>query len=164
MNSYTSNLPHASKVIHPKFYKNVPSTLAYTIECVCFGLFWPKKLHFKPKIGLFLNFMIINFLLWTLKVAFFRKWDSLIKSLNLPKNYSKILSWVWNLNKLFTDMGGNFKFQAQDFFWNIFFWRLEDLKNEYHFLKKRAPLQCAENLILYSICPWKHENTPSKIG
>ena len=32
------------------------------------------------------------------------------------KNYSKSLSWAWNLNKLFTVMGGNFKFQAQDSF------------------------------------------------
>ena len=137
MNSYTSNLPHASKVIHPKFYKNVPSTLAYTIECVCFGLFWPKKLHFKPKIGLFLNFMIINFLLWTLKVAFFRKWDSLIKSLNLPKNYSKILSWVWNLNKLFTDMGGNFKFQTEDSFLEYVFCEIGKFEKRISLSEKR---------------------------
>ena len=29
-----------------------------------------------------------------------------------------------------------FKFQAQDSFWNIFFLRFGDLKNELHFLKK----------------------------
>ena len=33
-------------------------------------------------------------------------------------------------------MGGNFKFQVQDSFWNIFFRRLGDLKDESHFLKK----------------------------
>ena len=41
-------------------------------------------------------------------------------------------------------MDGNFKFQAQDSFfgitfWNNFFGRLGDLKNESHFLKE-APL------------------------
>ena len=34
-------------------------------------------------------------------------------------------------------MGGNFKFQVQDSFWNNFFGRLGDLKNESHFLKKK---------------------------
>ena len=51
------------------------------------------------------------------KGAFFS--ESEIHFSNLPisqKNYSKKLSWAWNLNKLFTDMGGNFKFQAQDSF------------------------------------------------
>ena len=28
--------------------------------------------------------------------------------------YSKSLSWAGNLNKLFTDLGGKFKFSAQD--------------------------------------------------
>ena len=34
-------------------------------------------------------------------------------------------------------MGRNFKFQAQDSFWNNFFERFGDLKNESHFMKKR---------------------------
>ena len=33
-------------------------------------------------------------------------------------------------------MGGTFEFQVQDSFWNILLWRLGDLKNESHFLKK----------------------------
>ena len=41
------------------------------------------------------------------------------------------------MNKLFTDMGGNFKFQAQDSFLEYFFARLGDLQNKSHFLKKR---------------------------
>ena len=52
-----------------------------------------------------------------LKGGFFS--ESEIRFSNLPiskKNYNKKLSWAWNLNKLFTDMGGNFKFQAQDSF------------------------------------------------
>ena len=48
------------------------------------------------------------------KVAFFQKVRFVCQI--SPKNYSKKLSWAWNLNKLFTDMGGNFKFQDQDSF------------------------------------------------
>ena len=70
-----------------------------------------------------------------LKVAFFRK------SLNLQKNiYSKKLSW----NLIFKILAHNsimlwagmldFKFRIV--FWNTFFWRFGDLKNESHFLKK----------------------------
>ena len=54
---------------------------------------------------------------WHSKGGFFS--ESEIRFSNLPifqKNYSKKLSWAWNLDKLFTDMGGNFKFQAQDSF------------------------------------------------
>ena len=45
--------------------------------------------------------------------------ESEIRFSNLPisqKNYSRKLSSALNLNKLFTDMGGNFKFQAEDSF------------------------------------------------
>ena len=67
--------------------------------------------------------------------------ESEIRFSNLPisqKNYSKKLSWAWNLNILFTNMGRYFKFQDQDSFFGIFiFGRLGDLKNESHFLKKR---------------------------
>ena len=52
-----------------------------------------------------------------------------------PQKYSKKLSWAWNLNKLFTDMGRNFKFQTLDYFFDIDF--LGDLKSKSHFLKKR---------------------------
>ena len=37
------------------------------------------------------------------------------------KNYSKKLSWAWNLNNLFTDMGENFNFQGKDSFLGIIF-------------------------------------------
>ena len=47
-----------------------------------------------------------------LKVAFFQK-VRFVSQIS-KKNYSKSLSWAWNLNKLFTIMGGNFKFQVQD--------------------------------------------------
>ena len=42
------------------------------------------------------------------------------------KNYSKKLSWAWNLNLLFTVFGRKFKFHAQDSFLEYFFleiWR-----------------------------------------
>ena len=67
----------------------------------------------------------------------FKKWDSFFKSPNLKKKYSKSLSWAWNLNKLFTVMGGNFKFQVQNSDLEYFVLRFGDLKNESHFLKKR---------------------------
>ena len=34
--------------------------------------------------------------------------------LHCQNKYSKSLSWIENLNKLFTDLGGKFKFSAQD--------------------------------------------------
>ena len=52
---------------------------------------------------------------------FFRKWESFFKSPNLPKNIPKNYPELENLKKLFTDMGGNFKFQAQDSFLEYFF-------------------------------------------
>ena len=36
------------------------------------------------------------------------------KFLLLKRKYSKLLSWPENLNKLFTVLGGKFKFSAQD--------------------------------------------------
>ena len=42
--------------------------------------------------------------------------ESEIRFSNIPisqNNYSKNLFWAWNLNKLFTDAGRNFKFQDQ---------------------------------------------------
>ena len=41
----------------------------------------------------------------------------------LQKNYSKSLSWAENLNKLFTILGGKFKFSAQDSDLKYVFWR-----------------------------------------
>ena len=35
------------------------------------------------------------------------------------------LFWTWNLNKLFTVMGGKFKFQVQDSDFGFFFWRFD---------------------------------------
>ena len=47
-----------------------------------------------------------------MKVAFFQKVRFVFQISQI--NYSESLSWAWNLNKLFTVMGGNFKFQVQD--------------------------------------------------
>ena len=50
--------------------------------------------------------------LFELKVAFIQKVRFVF--LNLPQTYSKLLSWAWNLNLLFTVIGGKFKFHVQD--------------------------------------------------
>ena len=47
-----------------------------------------------------------------LKGGFFS--ESSIRFSNLQKKYSKLLSWAWNLNLLFTVIGEKFKFQVQD--------------------------------------------------
>ena len=50
-----------------------------------------------------------------LKVAFFKKCDLFFKPPSLQnKNILKELSWAWNLNLLFTVIGGKFKFQVKD--------------------------------------------------
>ena len=41
----------------------------------------------------------------------------------LQNKYSKSLSWAENLNKLFTVLGGKFKFSAQDSDLEYLFWR-----------------------------------------
>ena len=52
---------------------------------------------------------------------------------NIPKNFRELE--IYNFRPYQnTVMGGNFEFQVQDSFWNIFWGRLGDLKNESHFL------------------------------
>ena len=41
--------------------------------------------------------------------------------------YSKSVSWAWNLNKLFSVMGGKFKFQVQESDLEYLFWQCEKL-------------------------------------
>ena len=43
--------------------------------------------------------------------------------LHCQNKYSKSLSWAENLNKLFTVLGGKFKFSAQDRDLEYLFWR-----------------------------------------
>ena len=50
------------------------------------------------------------------------------------KDYSKKLSWAWNLKFPHISVNNIFKLQAQD----NFLGRLEDLKNKSHFLKKKT--------------------------
>ena len=45
--------------------------------------------------------------------------------------YFRSLSWAWNLNKLFTVMGGKFKFQVQYSDLEYYFWRFNKLKRCY---------------------------------
>jgi hypothetical protein len=44
------------------------------------------------------------------------------------------------LNKLFTDMGGNLKFQAQDSFLEHFFWEIGRFEKRISLSEKKAPL------------------------
>ena len=98
------------------------------------------------------------------KVAFFQKVGLSFKSPNLPKKivqktildlkfktpaHNSIMLWAGILN---------FKFRIV--FWNIFFWRFGDLKNESHFLKKshlnvvpllKYYLHCFAFLIVYCV-------------
>ena len=72
------------------------------------------------------------------------------------KKKSKSLSWAENLNKLFTDMGGKFKFSAQDrdleYFFekeksSCIFWRYPT------FTKKKSPQFSMVNGVQISIKP-----------
>ena len=81
---------------------------------------------------------------WDTKGAFFS--ESEIRFSNFPisqKNYSKKLSWAWNLNKLFTDMGGNFQFQAQDSFLEYFFWKIGKFEKRISLSEKKPLLELA---------------------
>ena len=46
--------------------------------------------------------------------------------LPLQNNYSKSLSWAENLSKLFSDLGGKFKFSAQDSDLEYLSWRCKN--------------------------------------
>ena len=70
----------------------------------------------------------------------------------LQNKYSKSLSWAENLNKLFTVLGGKFKFSAQDSNLEYLFWRSKnppvssDLKPPLTFLVfKRSPILQTNN-------------------
>ena len=49
--------------------------------------------------------------------------------LRLQHKYSKSLSWAENLNKLFTVLGGKFKFSAQDNDLEYLFWQRKILQS-----------------------------------
>ena len=69
-----------------------------------------------------------------LKVAFFKNvWFIFQISQFQKEKYSKLLPWAWNLNLLFTVIGGKFKFQVQD---SDFFGDLEIWKTHRTFWKK----------------------------
>ena len=72
------------------------------------------------------------------KVPFFRKQDSFFKSPNLPKKLFKktILTLKFEILAHISKQLIQISSSGQ-FFWNNFFGRLGDLKNESHFLKKR---------------------------
>ena len=86
----------------------------------------------------------IHVLWWaiiSIKGGFFS--GSAIRFSNLQKkNYSNSLSWAWTLNKLFTVMGGNFKFQFQ-WFGVIYFGDLQISKTNLTLWKKPPLVQCS---------------------
>ena len=85
-------------------------------------------------------------MLFTAKGAFFS--ESKIGFSNLPisqKNYSKILSWAWNLNFLSISVNNLFKFQAQNSFLEQFLWEIG--KTNLTFWKK-SPLYQSRILVL----------------
>ena len=105
--SYNSiSLLNLAKLI--EHYSDLPNKRACSLNISKDHFFVFKKLFFR-KFGPYI------FACLFIKGGFFS--ESEIRFSNLPisqKNYSKNLSWAWNLNKLFTVMGGNFKFQVQD--------------------------------------------------
>ena len=52
--------------------------------------------------------------------------EDTVKFLCLQHNYSKSLSWAENLNKLFTVLGGKFKFSTQDSDLEYLCWRCKN--------------------------------------
>ena len=73
--------------------------------------------------------------------TFFSESEILFQISQSPhKKYSKTLSWAWNLNKLFTDMGGNFKLRIV-FFW-IFFWEIGRFEKWFSLSEKRHLYIC----------------------
>ena len=61
--------------------------------------------------------------------------------LHCQNKYSKSLSWAENLNKLLTDLGGKFKFSAQDSDLEYLFWQR---KNSPVSSDLKPPLSSAE--------------------
>ena len=99
-------LPLAFSGYRLKFASNIG-------ESVQHSTFWTWLFWGKPLDKLFLS--SLGFLMGLLKVAFFQIVQFVLQISKSPKRkYSKSLSWAWNLNKLFTVMGGNFKFHVQD--------------------------------------------------
>ena len=63
--------------------------------------------------------------------------------LRLQNKYSKSLSWAENLNKLFTALGGKFKFPAHDSDLEYLFWRSKNPPVSSDF---KPPLSTYKNL------------------
>ena len=66
-------------------------------------------------------------------------------NLQISKKYSKELSWAWNLNLLFTVIGGKFKFQVQEGDLEYF---LQKIWKTHRTFEKKPPLK-SKFLFLY---------------
>ena len=69
--------------------------------------------------------MDINFIFFISPKGGFKSEDT-GEFLLLQNKYSKLLSWAENLNKLFTVLGGKFKFSAQDSDLEYLHWRCKN--------------------------------------
>ena len=63
--------------------------------------------------------------------------------LHCPNKYSKSLSWAENLNKFFIDLGGKFKFSAQDSDLEYLFWQC-----------KNPSVSLGSYCLIYILCPY----------
>jgi hypothetical protein len=118
--------------------------------CNLIQSYWVSAVYYVPT----LPFTMLGTIQKTLKVFFFPKVRFVFQI--FQNNYSKKLSWAGNLNKLFTIIGGNFKMQAQDSFWDCEIW-----KTNLSFWKK-APLVLAEEFFIEVQLFWKGHKTLKK--
>ena len=77
-----------TKVLHPKLSKKDALSLAYTIDCVCSSMFWPKTSYLEAKIDSFLSYMLSN--LWALMI---QKKKVKHEKMNSKVGYFSILRW-----------------------------------------------------------------------
>ena len=97
------------------------------------------------------------------------RWDSTKGFLQISKSpkwkYSKLLSWAWNLNLLFTVIGGKLNFKFKIVIWNIFLeiWRFE---KHIALSEKKPPLleRRARSSIWVEKLIWKHCLTSDNSG
>ena len=82
-----------------------------------------------------------------IKVAFIQKvWFVFQISKSPKKIYSKLLSWAWNLNFLFTVIGWKFKFQVQNRDLEYFFFEIWRFEKHIKLYEKNPPLVSCQSL------------------
>ena len=103
-----------------------------------------KDIHTKTQIFMTQIHLVLDWKVF--KGGFFQKVLFVFQISQSPKwKYSKLLSWAWNLNLLFTVVGGKFKFLVQDSDLECIFFG--DLKNTLHFLKKKISSESGGHIL-----------------